>query len=108
MIDLLAAASDAPPSVWHLSEWLPEYLHLIRDPAHVALELTLMAVFDGIIFGLIWKALRNYVRRHHDEDVEDIVNAEHELHEIDGVESRIERIEHMVEVLLKHQDKHRK
>lgn len=100
-----AATESFFEHIWHVSDWLPHYLELINDPAHVALELTLMLIFDGIIFGLIWKALRSYVRSHHAEDIEDIVSAEHDLHEIDDIENRIARIEHKVEVLLQHQER---
>lgn len=97
-------AEDLVP-FWHFSEWLPAYYDLLRSPSHIALELTLMAVFDGIIFGLIWKALRNYVKRHHKDDVEQIVNAEHQFHDQNEIEVRIQRIENMVEVLLNQQNK---
>lgn len=96
MINILADGA----SFWHFSEWVPEYLQLVRDPAHIALELTLMAIFDGLVFGLIWKLLKNYVNRHHTKDVADIVEAEHEFHDhdnqIDSVEARIEHLEKLM------------
>lgn len=98
-MNLLGQAHDAA-SFLHVSEWLPEYLQLVRDPAHIALELTLMAIFDGIVFGLIWKALRNYINRHHTNDITDIVEAEHEFHDhdtqIDLMEARIQHLEKLM------------
>lgn len=93
---------------WHFSEWLPAYYDLLRSPSHIALELTLMLIFDGIIFGLIWKTLRNYVKKHHTDDVEQIVSAEHQYHDTNEVEVRIQRIERMVEVLLNQQEKQKR
>lgn len=98
---LLAEAGHAEVIPFnHFSEWFPEYLDLLRSPSHIALELTLMAIFDGIVFGLIWKALRSYINRHHDKDVADIVEAEHEFHDhdtqIDLVEARIEHLENLM------------
>lgn len=99
MMTFLAQAHEIVP-FWHVSEWLPEYLQLVRDPAHIALELTLMAIFDGIVFGLIWRALRNYIKTHHTKDVTDIVEAEHEFHDhdtqIDLVEARIAHLEKLM------------
>lgn len=109
LVNLLAEAGHVQSVPFtHFSEWFPEYLDLLRSPSHIALELTLMAIFDGIIFGLIWKALRNYVSRHHKDDVEQIVNAEHNFHDVNEVEVRIERIENMVEILLNQQEKQKK
>lgn len=107
ILNLLAEAGHAEVvPFWHFSEWLPAYYDLLRSPSHIALELTLMLIFDGIIFGLIWKTLRNYVNRHHKEDIETIVSAEHNFHhDSNEIEVRIERIEHMVEVLLNQQER---
>lgn len=93
MMNILADAA----SFWDFSAWLPEYFQLIRDPAHIALELTLMAIFDGIIFGLIWRALRNYIRSHHTKDVTKLIEAEHDYHEFsnDNVADLEKRIRHL-------------
>lgn len=84
-------------SFWEVSKWLPEYLQLVRDPAHIALELTLMAIFDGIVFGLIWRALRNYISSHHTKDVTQLIEAEHDYHEFneDNLIDLEQRIRHL-------------
>lgn len=93
MMNLLAEAA----SFWEVSKWLPEYFQLVRDPAHIALELTLMAIFDGIVFGLIWRALRNYISNHHTKDVAQLIEAEHDYHEFstDNLVDLDKRIRHL-------------
>lgn len=52
--------------------WLKEYFHLLRDPAHILLELTLMLIFDVIIGLLLWPLVRSAFRawlNKHDEEV---------------------------------------
>lgn len=107
---LLAAGEHGTIPFTHFSEWLPEYFQLVRDPAHIALELTLMAVFDGIIFGLIWRALRSYVRSHHTKDVTQLIEAEHDYHEFNednfkDIEQRIRHLEVSMNTWQNQQDK---
>lgn len=40
------------------------YWELIRDPAHWLLELTIMALFDGVIGALLWPWLRKHYGHH--------------------------------------------
>lgn len=40
---------------------------LMRDPAHWGFELFLMALFDGLIFGIGWKAFKRWSSRHDSE-----------------------------------------
>ena len=77
--------------------WFDEYVHLVTDPAHIALELTLILVFDGLIFGLIWTSLRKYIKNHHTKDVKKLIEAEHDYHEInqDSMQDLHERILHL-------------
>lgn len=35
---------------------------LLHDAAHWEFEIFLMILFDGIIFGLVWRLIRKYVR----------------------------------------------
>ncbi|GAB2989640.1 hypothetical protein [Nocardioides montaniterrae] len=40
--------------------FLKEYWSILTDPAHVAVEVTLMILLDGILLGLAWPAVRRY------------------------------------------------
>lgn len=46
-----------------MSHFFHEYAGLMRDPAHLAVELTLMVLVDGVFLGLAWPALRRTVDR---------------------------------------------
>lgn len=51
------------------------YWHILSDPAHLAVEVTLMIVLDGILLGLLWPMIRSYVnaklqRQHEELDAE--------------------------------------
>lgn len=81
--------------------WFDEYIHLITDPAHIALEITLIIVFDGLIAGLIWTSLKKYINRHHTKDVTELIEAEHDYHEFDednmkDLEKRLRHLEDLV------------
>lgn len=41
-----------------------EYLHLLRDPAHILFELTMMVVVDGLLIGVGWRLGMKWVRKH--------------------------------------------
>ena len=43
---------------WH------EYLHLITDPAHLALEFTMVIMVDVILLGMAWPLVKRAIRRH--------------------------------------------
>lgn len=40
------------------------FWNLLRDPAHWEFELFLMALFDGLLFGLLWPRIRKHVNHH--------------------------------------------
>lgn len=42
---------------------MSEYLELLRDPAHWAFELTLVALIDGIIGVLVWPRIKRHIHR---------------------------------------------
>lgn len=44
-----------------MSEFWQEYTHLLTDPAHIAFELTLMAIIDGMILKLL---VPHWIKRH--------------------------------------------
>jgi hypothetical protein len=59
--------------------FLAEYWSILTDPAHVAVELTLMLVIDVMLLGLIWPAIRSYVNRKLAVQHE-VFDAEHGIH----------------------------
>lgn len=64
----VATASQA--GRWE-SAHVPYVVELLSDPAHLAVEVTLMVVVDGLMLGLCWPAIRKLielrVRRTHRE-----------------------------------------
>ena len=40
-----------------------EYLHLLSDPAHLAVELTLMLLVDGLVLGLVLPFVKRRLAR---------------------------------------------
>lgn len=51
------------------------YWHILSDPAHVAVEITLTILLDGVLLGLLWPMVRTYVnsrlqRQHEELDAE--------------------------------------
>ena len=40
-----------------------EYWSILTDPAHVAVEVTLMILLDGLLLGVLWPLIRAYL--HH-------------------------------------------
>jgi hypothetical protein len=36
-------------------------MHILEDPAHLAVEVTMMIVLDGIILGLIWPVVKRFI-----------------------------------------------
>lgn len=43
-----------------------EYFSLLTDPAHLALEITMIFIFDLLIGVLIWPQIKKFVIRKHD------------------------------------------
>lgn len=41
--------------------FLHEYWSILTDPAHVAVEVTLMILLDGLLLGVLWPLIRAYV-----------------------------------------------
>lgn len=41
--------------------FLAEYWSILTDPAHMAVEITLMVVFDGLLLGLLWPLIRHFI-----------------------------------------------
>jgi len=48
-----------------------EYVSILTDPAHVAVELTFLVVIDGLLVGLLWPLIQRFVdaklRKQHEE-----------------------------------------
>lgn len=47
-----------------MNEVWSEYVHLMSDPAHVAVEVTFILLVDVILLGLLWPLIKRWVRRH--------------------------------------------
>lgn len=73
--------------------WADEFLHhyweILSDPAHLAVEITLMLVVDILFLGLVWPLLSRWVRNHIHRDLErehQVLDVEHGItHEASGV-----------------------
>lgn len=56
-----------------------EYISLMTDPAHVAVELTFLVVVDVVLVGLLWPLIKRFVdaklRRQHEQ-----FDREHGIH----------------------------
>lgn len=56
--------------------FIQAYWHILSDPAHLMVEVTLTLVLDVVLLGMCWPIVRNYVnsrlQRQHDE-----LDAEH-------------------------------
>lgn len=59
----------------HGGGFLAEYWSILTDPAHVAVEVTLMIVLDGLLLGLLWPLVRTYVNSK--------LRAQHEVFDIE-------------------------
>lgn len=46
-----------------MNAFLDHYVELLSDPAHLAVEVTLMIVVDGLMLGLLWPAVRKLIDR---------------------------------------------
>jgi hypothetical protein len=51
--------------------FLGEYWSILTDPAHVAVEVTLMVLLDGLLLGMLWPLIKRFVdaklRRQHEQ-----------------------------------------
>jgi len=45
----------------HAGGFLAEYVSILTDPAHVAVELTFLVIIDGILVGLLWPLIQRFV-----------------------------------------------
>lgn len=45
-------------------DFVEQYFHLLTNPAHIAFELTLMIIIDGLLIGLAWPIIKNKVAKH--------------------------------------------
>ncbi len=45
----------------HGGGFLEEYLSLVTDPAHIALELTFLVTVDLILVGLLWPLIKRFL-----------------------------------------------
>ena len=45
----------------HGGGFLHEYWSILTDPAHVAVEITLMILLDGLLLGVLWPLIRAYL-----------------------------------------------
>lgn len=47
-----------------MNEFWHHYAEILSDPAHLAVEVTLMLIVDGLVLGLLWPFAKRAVRRH--------------------------------------------
>ncbi len=63
----------------HADGFLAEYWEILSNPAHMAVEITLMFLIDVILLGLLWPLVRRFIdaklRRQHEE-----FDREHGIH----------------------------
>jgi len=63
----------------HTDGFLAEYWEILSNPAHMAVEITLMFLIDVILLGLLWPLVRRFIdaklRRQHEE-----FDREHGIH----------------------------
>jgi hypothetical protein len=66
-----------------VSEFLHHYREILTDPAHLAVEITLMLLIDVLLLGMIWPLVRRMIdRRVHREHR--VIDAEHGVRHKDG------------------------
>ena len=82
------------------------YWHILSDPAHLMVEVTLTILIDVILLGVIWPLVRNFVReqlqrQHAELDAElgvvhhdDHVHHEDHVHHGDHVHSSDDDLDH--------------
>jgi hypothetical protein len=66
MLDLLLPLEES-----HSGGFIAEYIAILTDPAHMAVEFTFMTVVDGLLLGLLWPFVRRFIdakmRKQHEE-----------------------------------------
>lgn len=76
---LSAALLIAEEEHGHADGFLAEYWEILSNPAHMAVEITLMFLIDVILLGLLWPLVRAFIdaklRRQHEE-----FDREHGIH----------------------------
>lgn len=58
---LTAAVLIAAAESEHTGGFFAEYVSILTDPAHVAVELTFLVVIDGILVGLLWPLMQRFI-----------------------------------------------
>ena len=80
---LTAALMIAESEHDHAGGFFAEYIAIMTDPAHMAVELTFLVVVDGVLVGLLWPLIRRFVdarlRRQHEQ-----FDREHGIHHHGG------------------------
>lgn len=59
-----------------VNDFLGHYAEILADPAHLAVEITLQVIVDGLLLGVVWP----FVKRHIHADIaaeHKILDAEH-------------------------------
>lgn len=58
---MFAIVFFADPHAGSGEGFFTEYFELLTNPAHIVFELTLMAIVDGLLIGLLWPLFRRFV-----------------------------------------------
>jgi hypothetical protein len=79
MLTLSAALLITEAEHAHADGFLSEYWEILSNPAHMAVEITLMFLIDVLLLGLLWPLVRRFIdaklRRQHEE-----FDREHGIH----------------------------
>lgn len=70
--------------VGNLSLW-QDYLSVLRDPAHVLVELTVELLTGGIFGAMLWPRFKAWMKRHDEE--------EHPVCDLVELQKRVEELE---------------
>lgn len=46
-----------------MNDFFHHYIEILRDPAHLAVELTLMLLVDVLVLGLLWPWVRHAINK---------------------------------------------
>jgi hypothetical protein len=61
MIQTLATLLAAETEHDHAGGFFAEYWEILSNPAHMAVEITLMFLIDVILLGLLWPLVRRFI-----------------------------------------------